>query len=263
MTALLLCAAAACGAKDDDVEQTACDARADRLATRLSALAKEAPSWMYVPPGLTPIESPRGAAMERPEPTVVVRRDGALEYRGEPTPDLGERLAIERRIHPDASAVYVLADRDAPAAAVGQVVAALPAGMSARLVVRGPERPIDDADRRLRRQPSVAEFAAGIDRKDVSERAVHAAEAMSKAIGRCTPMIELFGAVAGVDPEGKTRIVAEGAPRALRACGCRLADVELFEYVLLSIFDAYGAPMRWLPLADVPADARTAAELAR
>lgn len=259
------CLLAACGSKEARREGPSCDERAQRMADRLGPLAGEPAAMMTVPEGLVPIESERGEPIGKFGPIVIVRRDGALELADEPVgglEHLRDRLALERdrasRRPPDH--VYVLADREAPAAAISTVLAALPPELTARLAVRGPPRPAAPYDDALRRLPSVVQFDAEIDRADPSERAVSLARTMETIVVRCLPLIELYGAVAGAKDKGRT--LADGTPPAMRACKCRLTDPDLFEYALLKLFGAFDTPMRWLPLPEVPASARTAADLA-
>lgn len=263
ITVVAACLLAACGSKETRRDGPSCDERAQRMADRLGPLAEEPAAMLPVPDGVTPIESARGAAIDRGAPLVVVRRDGGLELDGAPVggPDeLRDRLAEARRRWPELARLDVLPDRDAPAAAIAAVLAARPPELEPRLVVRGPARPVAPYDDALRRAPSVVQFDAAMDRTDPSERAVELARTMETIVARCPPLIELFGAVAGVEDKGRT--IARGTAPALRECGCRLTDPDLFEYIMLELLGAFDAPMRWLPLAEVPPDARTAADLA-
>lgn len=258
---------AACGSKEARREGPSCDERAARMERRLGPLAAE-PATGWAPDGVTLIESSRGAVIERHAPTLIVRRDGALELDGDPIagPEhLRERIDMVRELRRDRDIdldhVDLVADREAPAAAIAAVRAALPPGIEARLVVRGPARPTEPYDDALRRHPAVVQFDADNEGSDPGNRATHLARTMETIVAKCPPLIELYGAVAG--GEDKAQIIAGGTPPAMRACQCRLTDPDLFEYILLKLFGAYDAPMRWLPLGDVPEGARTAADLAR
>jgi hypothetical protein len=258
------CLLAACGSKEGRRGGPSCEERAARLERRLAVLAAEPAALIVVPDGLAPIESPRGEPIRAAGLVVTIRRDGALELSGEPVegPDvLRDRLAlaVEPARWDGADATYVLADRAAPASAVAAVLAAGPPGLTARLVVRGPAPPAEPHDETLRELSSVVTFDATMEGTDPSERAVELARAMETIVARCPPIIEVFGAVAGVEDKGA--MIARGTPPAMRACKCRLTDPDLFEYILLRLFGAFDAPMRSLPLEGVPADARTAADL--
>ena len=261
------CLLAACGSKKESGGGPTCDERAARMAARLGPLAGEPGQMMTVPEGVTPIESTRGEPIDSPGPVVIVRKDGALELEGQPVDgpeQLTELLAmvLERagRYRPDH--LYVLPDREAPATAIAAVLAARPPELTARLAVRAPARPAEAYDAALRALPSVVAFEADMTGGDPSNRATRLANTMETIVARCPPLIALYGAVAadGVD---KGRMIAEGTPPAMRECKCRLTDPDLFEYALLRLFGAFDAPMRALPLTAVPADARTAADLAR
>ena len=264
--ALAACLLAACGSKEPRREGPSCEERAARMERRLGPLAGEPGQMITIPDGLAPIESSRGEPIRRQGPVVIVRRDGALELAGEPLGDPEElrvRLVVDLdaagRYRPDH--IYVLADRDAPASAVAAVLAARPPELTARLAVRGPARPVEPYDEALRKTPSVIDFDTRMDQTNPSEKAVELARTMETIVAKCPPLIELYTAVAGAEDKGRT--VANGTPPAMRACKCRLTDPDLFEYALLRLFGAFDTPMRSLPLDEVPADARTAADLAR
>jgi len=261
---LLLCLAAACGPVGEP-SGPPCEVRAKRLTARLAALADEGPSRVFVPGDVTPIESDRGAHLDQRGPQVIVKRDGTVVFNGEPLgaieTDLRDRLAIEREIRPDVRALYVVADREAPASVLARVLAGIPEGLEPRLVVQGPRRPMLDYDTGLLRTASVKDFAAAVEREGPSQKAVFVAETMERAVGTCAPLMKAFGGVAGLEPDGKMRFMAEAAPRAMLECQCKLADVDLFEYVMAALFDAYSAPVRWVPLPRPPPSARTAADL--
>jgi len=251
---LLAVAIAGCGKEAAAPSAPAqCDARMAALEKRLVPLAAEPVPMVLASAELEPIETKAGRAIEGLGPVLEVRRDGTLAMLGQPLESVEEleaRMQVERELGRSTSPLYLMIDRRTSRAAVEQLVASLPDGTEARAIVVGPERAKTAHDRELETKPSVRELMTSMHEGDPAQRATTLAAAMSKAIVPCAPLVKVFGDVAAVDAQRKGERIATGAPRAIRECNCQMHDLDQVEYALLGIFNAFGRPHRWLPLAD-------------
>ncbi len=260
--AALALLAGACDRSQSD--GPSCEDRTTRLANRLAALVESSPMSGLVPAGLDPIESSAGAALDGAGSIVGVRKDGSVTLDFGPPmtiEEVAQRLAERAERDRQPAPVLLWADRAAPAELVARVAAVAPAGYPVRLMAVGPVRPREPYDAELEATAGAAAARAAAALAP-GERATEIARQMERAVGPCASLARVFADVGGEPPEGKARHMARAAPRALRECDCKAADMDAIEYILLSIFGAYERPIRWFPAAaGAPANARTAADL--
>jgi len=265
----VICLALLIGACDREQSEApsasgpSCKDRTTRLETRLAELVESSPAPGLAPTGLDPIESSAGAVHDTAGPSITVRKDGGLTLDSSPPMKIEElalQLAEQAERYPQAAPLLIWADRAAPAELVGKVAAVAPAGRPVRLMAVGPERPREPYDADLEATPGAAAARAAAALAP-SERATEIAGQMERAIGSCGALARVFESVGSEPPEGKARHMARAAPRALRECDCKAADIDAIEYVLLSLFGAYERPVRWFPATAGPAGAKTASDL--
>jgi hypothetical protein len=239
-----------------------CERRTEQLGAAMQAATVDGSGAMlFVPSSIEPVHSESGLPLATMGPVVHVGAAGQLTFNGDAvtSDELAERLRADRAMaadfaRPATNVVYVLPDRRAPVADLAAAVVALPDGLEARRVVRAPA-PRNEVPRRLAEAAGVKKLQAEIASGDASARATAMAKHIQDAVGTCTPLVKLFGDLATGSAASKGRMLADGAPSALRACGCKVADLDVLEFALLSVSGAFDTPNTWLPIRFAPGGA--------
>jgi len=82
---------------------------------------------------------------------------------------------------------------------------------------------------------------------DPAERAMRIATAMTAAVGTCTPLQRVFGAIAGVSVEQKAALLKVGVVEALQECNCQGVDMDALTALLVAAMDP-GPVLSWVAL---------------
>jgi hypothetical protein len=258
---LILAAAALTPGCSKKAAKAQCEQRSEQLAAALAPLGR-APAPLMVPDTIEPIVSSEGAPVNERAPVLVIDGGGGISFQGERLAnldsDLEPRLAADREAaralgHQVPAVLYVFADRSLAAAALEPIARAAPAGTELRLLVTAPA----PAAARARRQallgnPEVARARDAIETGDPSARATAAARVIEESVGTCAPLIKVFGDLALIEGSEKGAHLAEAAPRALRACECRVGNLDVLEYALLGVLGGFDRLVLWVPLARAP-----------
>ncbi len=228
----------------------------NRFADALGPLAKSGGMALPIPPGISAIESSEGTPIEGYGPQLVLGKDDTLSLQGRllrSIDELGNELALTvemARASGRTEPLYIWVDQASAAARVASILAVVPAGMEARLVLVGPEPSLSEYERELLDIPRVQTLRQEIDDLDPADKATTLAQRMQVAVGSCAPLMKAFGSVASTDGTSKAEYMAKAAPEALRACACEVADLEFIEYTLLAIMGAFDRPLRSIPASE-------------
>lgn len=116
--------------------------------------------------------------------------------------------------------LMVVADQRAPASAILELAAALPAATRILLIadLAGDVPPTPP--------PMPAAVAEVLKVSAADQRSYALADMMKKAIGDCEALREAFAAVADTSADQRGQVLLDGLPGALEKCGCDGVDVE-------------------------------------
>ena len=231
------------------------------------ALAASLPSFLAIPTDVSPVDSSFGAPVARMGLVVVIGRDDALTFTGQPVrlDELADRFAdelalIEREQRAgrtkETPPVYVWADAGSSVGALRAVVSAVPDALTPQIAVAGPRRTPQSYEDSLMKDTGARRLRDHMSTGDASMRATVLAEQITIAIYGCRELAETFAHVASVPVQDKGRHIAEQAPVAMRACGCRMVNPDMVEYALASMLGAFERPVHAFALRFEPA-ART------
>ena len=233
-----------------------CDERMKRFEAQLALATKTPSAGIEIPAAIAPVESTKGRPADRHGPVLVVEARGAMTFNGETMtriePDLRDRLGVEAklmRMTERSAPLYVWADRATPAALVAQIVAIVPKDFEPRFLLAGPLPARSAYGDELMRDTEVSEFRRDVPGLDPAEKAVLIARNFEKAIGTCAPLIKAFGEIAAMDASQKGSFLADASPRAVRECKCKVTNIDLLEYLMLTILGAYERTVTWIPAA--------------
>jgi hypothetical protein len=247
-----------------------CERRTEALATELGELAEGAGISAPVPDGVELVVSPAGRPVREVGFAVAIDADGSATLSGRPVGDspdalggrLRQRLEVDQQMAVDRPAqLLVLADRRLPVAKLAALMAAVPGEIGDRRLIVTAAEPRAEVPSRLATADSVKRLRADSAAGSASERAAILAERVERAVGGCAPLVRVFGDAAGEGASDKLAFIAREAPKAIRRCDCKVGDLALLEYALLSVAGAYDVPQRWLPLPAPPAGGGTVADL--
>jgi hypothetical protein len=206
-----------------------------------------------------------------PEFTLPVVADGAepfaaegpaLEIEGDVVRVDGRELEIDRTIEaldnlrtqwaqlrpgtdvPDF--LYVMVDAETPVDTAGPILTQLAeADWNLRIVVSTGEEvsetePSHPAPEWLENQ------TARMANLGPSEKAMAMAALMGVALGGCGQALQAFSSLSSADFETRARLIREGLPAAVEACGCQALDMDALEVLLLEAGGPAEGGLRWL-----------------
>jgi hypothetical protein len=238
-----------------------CAERMERLEARLVPLAERPPTFLLIPTGFEPIEASGGRPVESRGIVLTVGADGSPVIGGAPVdgvPGVVEVLAREIRQVEELSALggpaisprlSVWLDRRASPSILEELLPLVPGAMPVEVLVMPPGWAPPEADP-LYTSPSAVALRRSLDDADASEKAVILARRFEEAVRECKPLDRIFGDITARDAADKARFLAREAPRAVAGCGCKVADLSLFEYSMLAVMGAYDRPVHAIPAAD-------------
>jgi hypothetical protein len=246
-----------------------------RFEERLTSLVKQTPGLMpRIPPDANPPVSARGKPIDAQGVVIAVLRDGKLavgageltnadharEHLGnEQSRAIGD--ALNHRGPEHSWPLYVWADRDTPVSAVAELVRVISTQWSLRLLVAA-DQPSPARDAELLARPSVKR---AIDKfpKTEPEAMLAFAEQLKSSLAPCDELLMvLVKATTEAGPSTEGTVLATQVPRTVASCGCKLNDLDVFEYSILAMFGAFHQPLRWIDLPKLaPGDRRKIGDL--
>lgn len=197
-----------------------------------------------------------------PELAIV---SGHIEFTGQRIADidnaLRQRLAAEAQLYelnreflPDPTRVppvYIWTDGDTPAATIAKILAVMPELYQPRLLVYG-ARDTDSYAPPSDAPEAVRAFWKEVNAEDdPRERTLLIEDSLTRAIGRCQPLVDLYGNLATIEGTARLNQILNDSPRAVRDCKCQNMDVDLYEATILAMLDAHRQRQRWIPLVFV------------
>jgi len=231
--------ALAAGLAPEARADAACDKRVGVMRKRLAAVAGDSRGEMMMAiRGLEVprVKKPRGLDLRAP--VLAVWKD-AMTLNGSPVTSYVEIIeGASGRV------LYLQADGALPVAGVAKLLKDLAAKRQLRLVVSGPppapQLPFPDS-------PAWAVEELEVARAATDDRARLLANAITKAITGCAPLIEAFGQVASADPGSKADLLNRKVPAAIATCNCQGADVGAVELLVAAVV-ARTSSLGWLAL---------------
>ena len=174
--------------------------------------------------------------------------DDALRQRLDAEAKLYE---LNREFLPDPNRVppiYLWTTASTPASTLAKILSVVPALYEPRLLVYGTRdtevyAPESDAPEQVRafwREQHALE--------DPREQDATIQDALTRAIGQCQPLVDLYGNIAALEPSARLVAILNDSPRAIRDCKCEKMDVDLYEAAILATLDAHRPRQRWIPL---------------
>lgn len=212
-----------------DAPTPACTARVAEIRALLAQLDTD-PVVINTSPGMQLAESSRGGAIDDGVP-LFIREDGSFEFDAQPLPTLAAlkvaldeeydkaKLLSERMGRPWQPRLILVADARTPVATLRDLAAVVAPATTFALIVNlagdtiPTPPPIPDAVR-----------DAMVVRAD--ERSQKLASVIIPAIGTCTPVTEVFDAVASTSADMRGKLLHENLPDAIAKCRCEGLDVE-------------------------------------
>lgn len=232
MAALVVC----CSGKDTARE---CPSRAKALAAKARGLAKPTLlAWVRDELPTSKVARP----VDGLGPVIIIG-DRLMAFDGMRTEADGSGLArlhktraadLTKRYGPNPP-IYIHAAAKTKLSRLVAALAAISKQPTLRLLAAQPRPgyrdPTADAPKRAR------SLLAELESLPPAEGAGRLAQEMERAIGKCPSIIELFGDAAGKDTKEKGPFLASRLEPALVGCECQLADLDLFEGLILATLD--------------------------
>ncbi len=244
-----------------------CEARAKRFSDRLDALAHEKPgSLPIVLPAVTLPAATDAKIVDEPGVVMIVTADGKVVI-GDRTTTVAKaatvleelaqrgREAVAMRHGPSPPwPLYLWADRSAKVGPLAKLLANEFA-WKPRLLVEGEPAAGDPA---LLAKPSVKAVADAMP-ATAEEAKAFRAQHLRDAMQTCPAIsIALARVVGSSGPVNELVVMAQTIPEAIAGCRCRLDDIDVVEYAMLSIFGAFHPTPKWIELPEAkPNDRRT------
>lgn len=192
--------------------------KADKLKKRIANIDAES-SRIAVGSEIALPESKDGAPVSPMSPVVVIEAKD-IRVNGE---SVGKPAGVKDKLQGQGSVLLAIPKGEEGIARVAVVVAALGPETEVYLLAALPGTKLEPAPRGL--------DLAG---KGPSDRARLMAEALTKSIDGCPEAKKVFSRLATEEPAGRAKSVKQDLPRAVNACGCKVADdtEDMIAYLL-------------------------------
>jgi hypothetical protein len=237
-----------------------CPKEAERIGKRLAGLKTSAPGFMPVIKTIGLPTAANAKAIDQRGFVLAVTKDGKVFAQGqglaqakdtEQFLDAMWKSALEAWVLDDRGpakdakfALYIWADKDTPAkhvAAVATAAAKVSDRFLVRLLVAGKGGAVPP--------PKAATAIAAKVPTGEPEGTKYVVGELKKAVGGCATLVTAL-AISSIDKStSKKYDLVDLVPKAMVDCGCKLANMDVFEWGIVEWYGATGSTFAW---ADLP-----------
>jgi len=264
------------GAGSSGAATADCDVRVKKLGDRLRALTAAKPGMLPVvlPADVALAGSSLGKPIDAPGVVIVVMKDNKVWAAGN-IESIGKAVRLIDEVYwrraREAMAMdqgpkrpwplYIWADKNVKVGALGKLLSdELFKDFTLRLLVEGETKSEDAA---ILDKPAVKKLHESLPKTDLEAMEARAKALRASTDGCDTLPMAFAKSSTEAGPVNELSVMSEKITAALTECKCNLADWDVFEYSMLSIFGSFLPTPNYVPLGKLSAkDKRTVADLA-